>query len=253
MTAPSDAPHQLVDHFFRHEAGRLVAALVRRFGPARLPAIEDAVQEALMQAMAGWAQGGVPDTPSAWLTSVAHNRLLDGLRRAGTAARWTPQPAADVHEPPPARLGGEIDDDLLRMLFVCCDPELPPQGQLVVALKLLCGFGTREIAAGLFLTDANVQKILTRGRDRLRQLGGDGAGADPGEPGAAWADLDGARLAERVEAVQRVLYLMFNEATAPSARTSPSGASCASRRCACAACWWVTPPATGPPRGRCWR
>jgi RNA polymerase sigma-70 factor (ECF subfamily) len=89
------------------------------------------------------------------------------------------------------------------MLFVCCDDQLPTQAQLVLSLKLLCGFNTREIAARLFLTDANVQKILSRGRNRLRELWTESAPRLP-EPSHEQLSL-------RLAAVQRVVYLLFNE------------------------------------------
>lgn len=192
-------PTGLVDHFFRHESGRLVAVLTRRFGAEHLERIEDAVQTALLRAMRTWGTRGLPDNPSAWLTRVATNQVLDGLRHDGTVARAAPVLAAGEDAPPPdARLAGELDDDLLRMLFACADPELPARARLVLALKLVCGFGTAEIGARLFLEPANVQKVLQRGRDRLRE---------------AWSDQgpDGLARPERLEAVQRMVYLLFNE------------------------------------------
>jgi RNA polymerase sigma-70 factor (ECF subfamily) len=136
-------PAGLVDHFFRHESGRLVAVLVRRYGGARIELIEDAVQSALARALTSWSLQGVPDNPSAWLTRVAQNQIVDQLRREGTAERAVLALDGDGEGPPPAvAFAEEIADDELRMLFVCCDEQLPAQAQLVLSLKLLCGFST---------------------------------------------------------------------------------------------------------------
>lgn len=201
-------PAGLVDHFFRHEFGRLVAVLVRRHGGARIELIEDAVQSALASALSSWSLKGTPDNPSAWLTRVAQNQLIDQLRREGSAERAVLAQGADADAaaPPPAvAFVAEIADDELRMLFVCCDEHLSPQAQLVLSLKLLCGFGTHEIAARLFLSDANVQKILSRGRERLHELWT--AAPDAASP----PDPSRAQLVARLAAVQRVIYLLFNE------------------------------------------
>lgn len=197
------SPRDLVDHFFRHESGRLVAGLTRRFGTANLELIEDAVQSALMSALTSWTQRGIPEQPSAWLTRAASNRVIDHLRRRDTADRAADrlnEPGTEALED--VALREEVADDQLRMLLVCCDPGLPRKTQLVLALKLLCGFSTREIAARLFLSDANVQKMLSRGRARLRE-------SWPGTaiPGAT----SGGFSAEQWSAVHRVIYLLFNE------------------------------------------
>lgn len=188
----------LVAHYFRHEYGRLVARLVRRFGVHELAAIEDSVQEAMVAALDVWGPRGIPDRPSAWLHRAARNALLDRTRTRDRRARILEErdePAPP--EPVEARLGGEVDDELLRMLFVCCHEELPERSRLVLALKILCGFGTDEIAFRLFTTEANVYKRLARARDRLRAIGA--------------AEPSGATLRARLPDVRSVLYLLFNE------------------------------------------
>ena len=161
---------ELGEHFFRHEYGRLVAILSRRVGVFHLEAVEDAVQYALLMAVETWPKEAVPENPSAWLFRVAHNRFVGELRRRARHAAVAEQhrlgePDA-IYEAPAAFLAGDVRDDLLRMLFVCCDDAIPVESQLVLALKTLCGFDVREIAERLFVTrktaSHHVSSILTK-------------------------------------------------------------------------------------------
>ncbi|MGF1467960.1 MAG: RNA polymerase sigma factor [Sandaracinaceae bacterium] len=199
MSAPTDDPC-----FFRHEHARLIAALSRRVGVQHLEAVEDAVQSALLSALERWRVAGAPEDPSAWLFRVAQNRLLGELRqRAGrrrileraSRAPTDPEPASD----PPAAFADEVKDDLLRMLFVCCDEVVPEPSRLVLALRTLCGFSVREIALRLFASEANVYKRLARARTRLR------------ETRPALLEPSPASMAPRLPSVHRVLYLLFTE------------------------------------------
>jgi RNA polymerase sigma factor (sigma-70 family) len=207
----------LVEHTFRHEYARLVSRLAREFGLHRTEAAEDASQDALMAALRTWARTGAPEQPGAWLYRAARNKLLDDLRRrahrnvsiddeppshdergdAGPALGETlaDPTAGDDH----IRFEGEIADDELRMLFVCADESIPLESQLVLALKILCGFSTHEIALRLLTTEDNVHKRLARGRERLRELGPSFDTPPPRE------------LEARRESVLRVVYLLFNE------------------------------------------
>ena len=200
MAEPSrEGPGGLVDHYFRHSYGRLVSTLARRFGGESIATIEDAAQEALLLALTSWSLRGIPDDPGAWLYRVACNNLLDRVRRAAAWRRTIEGggAASEVETPlPDSYLPNEIADDQLRMLFVCCDPELPVASQLVLALKILCGFSSSEIALRLFTTEANVYKRLERGRERLARKRALDTPDD---------------LAERLPAVHAVLYLLFNE------------------------------------------
>jgi RNA polymerase sigma-70 factor (ECF subfamily) len=192
----------LVDHFFRHEYGRLVATLTRVFGARHLEVVEDGVQTALMTALTAWVAKGPPDDPAAWLYRVAHNQVLDGLRRSSGRSRILERAAEEpsvANDEAPPRFAGEVRDDLLRMLFVCCDDALPAESRLVLALKTLCGFSTAEIALRLFTSEANVHKRLARGRDRLREIA----------PDTETPPL--AALQSRLPSVHAVLYLLFNE------------------------------------------
>jgi predicted RNA polymerase sigma factor len=153
---------RLVDHFFRHEYGRLVALLSRRVGVEYIEDIEDAVQSALMRALETWTIAGQPDNQSAWLFRVAHNNLMGVLRQRTRRHRILERNAkSEVAAPengPELFLAGEVQDDLLRLLFVCCHDVIPIESQLIFAVKTLCGFDVREIAIRLFSTEANVYK-----------------------------------------------------------------------------------------------
>ena len=198
MTTPG-----LVEHFFRHEYGKAVAVLSCRVGVQHIEAVEDAVQSALMTALEAWTLGGLPDNPSAWLYRVAQNNVMGELRRRTRRRRILEQTAREGRDPaqsnPEPFLAGEVRDDLLRMLFVCCDQAIPVESQLVLALKTLCGFDIREIALRLFASDANVYKRLARARSRLRKM--------PQRLG----ELAGEEYSSRLPAVHQILYLLFTE------------------------------------------
>jgi RNA polymerase sigma factor (sigma-70 family) len=181
MTAP-----ELPAHWFRRELGRLVSILSRRFGIQRLELCEDAAQTALLQATQSWSSK-LPDDPGAWLYRVAHNHVLDELRREKRDERYLAEVRVDDVEQ-------TVADDVLRLLFVCADPAIPPESQLVLALKTLCGFSTEEIALRLFQSEDAVHKRLQRARARLREH-------------AEVQSID----AERVGSVLHMLYLLFNE------------------------------------------
>jgi predicted RNA polymerase sigma factor len=121
---------ELPEHYFRHEFGRLVAVLSRRFGLRRVELCEDAAQTALLRAVQSWTARGVPDDKGAWLYRVAHNHVLDVLRHERRGAMARAAPHSPMGEPeagagvPDVYLEREVKDDELRLLFVCADPAL---------------------------------------------------------------------------------------------------------------------------------
>ena len=170
VTAPPPGQiRQVADRLFRHEAGRLVATLTRIFGPGRLSLAEDVVQEALVKALQTWPYYGVPTNPSAWITQVAKNLALDVIRRERAFRTKEPELAGFLEQARPMAddsllLDGEIADDRLRMMFVCCHPVLPPDAQVALALKTLCGFSAAEIGKAFLTTEVATAKRLTRAR-----------------------------------------------------------------------------------------
>ena len=168
-----------------------------------IEAVEDAVQSALMKALETWMIAGLPDNPSGWLFRVAHNNLIGELRQQTGRRRILEQHANDaintLEDDPECLMAGEVQDDLLRMLFVCCDDAIPVESQLVLALKTLCGFSIREIALRLFTSEANVYKRLSRARNRLREYP------------TSFGELSGEQYSSRLPAVNKILYLLFTE------------------------------------------
>ena len=193
----------LVEHFFRHEYGRLVALLIRKAGVRHINVVEDGVQGALLTALTAWTAQGLPDDPGAWLYRVAYNNLMGDLRRKTDRLRILERSvdavAQSEDDPVPSYFAGEVADDMLRMLFICCDDAIPRESRLVLALKTLCGFSVSEIALRLFTSEANVYKRVARARDRLREA----------PPNLQTPPLD--TLRSRLPSVHAVLYLLFNE------------------------------------------
>ena len=210
MAADSDRPARIVDHFFRHETGRLHGALIRLLGMRNLPLAEDIAQEAMLRALRAWAMGGVPPNPSAWITKVAMNLAKDALRHhsmSGSKETAIVTHFEQTHSAPsaPATEAGEIRDDTLRLLFVTCHPLIPLDAQVILALKVLCGFSIGEIAQAFLSSEAAIEKQLTRTKARIHAAN---LGFDIPE---------GENLAPRLDGVLAALYLMFNEGYKASA------------------------------------
>lgn len=192
----------LVDSLFRHESGKLVASLTRFLGLSHLELVEDAVQEALLKAAQQWPYRGIPEQPTAWLWQVAKNQAIDCLRREKTlATKLAPlihelDQYSRMSEPP---LAHEIRDNLLRLIFTCCHPLLPPESQVALTLKTICGFSIPEIARAFLIPEATVAKRLVRAKQKIR------------EASLPYEVPQGNGLSSRLEAVQEVLYLLFNE------------------------------------------
>lgn len=192
----------LVEHLFRHRSGELVAALSRHFGPANLDLAEEVVQDALVTALRQWPFRGVPGDPAGWLYRVARNRAIDLLRRdARIAARGidaSAQLEALARRDADA-FAHDLADDQLRLIFLCCHPDLPRPSQVALALKTLGGFGVPELARAFLAREDAVAQRLVRARRTLAESAG---------PLDA---LDAPDLDARLDAALEVVYLMFNE------------------------------------------
>ncbi len=190
---------------FRRESGRMTSALTRLFGVHNLPLVEDVVHDAICRALEVWKYSGVPENPAAWLTQVAKNRAIDRLRRDRTArsaepdlaaalsTEWSLVPAVDE-----AFGDGPVRDAQLAMMFACCHARLAEEVQIALVLNLLCGFGARELAQAFLVSDAAMEKRVARGKHVLAEIG-------------RLPELTPERVEGGLPAVQRALYLLFNE------------------------------------------
>jgi RNA polymerase sigma factor (sigma-70 family) len=194
----------IVEHLFRHEGAKMVAILTRIFGIEHLNLAEDVVQEALVRALQTWPFYGVPKNPSAWIMRASRNLALDVVRRRkvfqnkqAEIIRLMDRDSASLDEAIFSE--DEISDDRLRLMFVCCHPAIPPEAQVALALKTLCGFSVTEIGHAFLTTEAAIAKRLTRAKQKISQ------GRIPFEIPA------GTELAQRLDNVLQSLYLLFNE------------------------------------------
>ncbi|MEP7250452.1 MAG: sigma-70 family RNA polymerase sigma factor [Spartobacteria bacterium] len=198
------APAQLVENFFRHETGRLHGALIRLLGVHNLALAEDVAQEAMLRALRNWSMGGIPENPSAWIMRVAMNLAKDALRHQRMSTSKEPAIIAYLDQTLAASTSGkrsehEIRDDALRLMFVCAHPAIATDAQVVLALKVLCGFSTGEIARAFLSSEAAIEKQLTRTRLRIQ------------EAGIGFEIPEGEDLTPRLNGVLAALYLLFNE------------------------------------------
>lgn len=198
--------NQLVDHLFRHESGKMVAVLTRLFGFKNYDIAQDIVQETLLSALDNWKLKGIPENPTAWLYSVAKNKTVDMLRREKLFDEIAPEIAHQTQNDERMQnridhlfLDNEIEDSLLRMMFACCHPALPIEGQIALILRTLCGLSIEEVAKALLSNPENINKRLYRTKDKIR---------------AENIELEvpiGNELLDRLDDVLRVIYLLFNE------------------------------------------
>jgi RNA polymerase sigma-70 factor (ECF subfamily) len=186
----------LVEHLFRHSAGHMVSRLARWLGAARLDLAEEAVQDALLRALATWPFRGVPAEPRGWLFQVARNRAVDLLRREASLRGKLDGFGGGLEESPPARALG---DDELAMIFMCCHPSLPPAARVALTLKTVGGFSVEEIAAAFLAESEAIAQRLVRAKRQIREQ-------------AIIIEIPAeAELGGRLDSVLDVLYLLFNE------------------------------------------
>ena len=179
-------------------------------GVQNLSLAEDVAQEALLRALRTWSMGGVPANPAAWITRVAMNLARDALRHQRMSGGKEDAIITHLEQmaPTPAvAMEGvqEIRDDALRLMFVCCHPSIAPDAQVVLALKVLCGFSTGEIARAFLSSEAAIEKQLTRTKQRIQAAN------------MGFELPEGEDLTPRLNGVMAALYLLFNEGYKASA------------------------------------
>ena len=190
-----------VEGLLRELAPQTLAALTRRYGHFDLA--EDAVQEALLAAATSWSAGAIPDSPAAWLTTVATRKLTDLLRSEQARHRREQTEALrslPLTSPSPdtPRSAGEQDDSLV-LIFLCCHPALTPPAQVALTLRAVGGLTTAEIARSLLLPEATITRRITRAKQSILAAGGRFALPEPADR------------ADRIDVVLHVIYLIFTE------------------------------------------
>jgi RNA polymerase sigma factor (sigma-70 family) len=201
MTA-ADA-HRAILAVWRIEQPRLITSLARILRD--VPLAEDLTQEALLAALEHWPVTGVPEKPGAWLMASAKNRALDHLRRDRMLARKHDIIASDLEEEQQAMpdfdssLDDDIGDEMLRLIFTACHPRLSRDARAALALRMICGLTTEEIARAYLQPAATIAQRIVRAKRTLS------------EAGLAYETPRGEELSERLSSVLEVVYLIFNE------------------------------------------
>ena len=191
----------VITRVYREESGRALATLIRLLGD--FDAAEEALQDAFATAVVQWERDGIPSNPRAWLISTGRNRMIDRIRRderfvrATTALGFEGEIAVAPVEPRDDDFG--VEDDGLRLIFTCCHPAIARDAQVALTLRTICGLTTEEIARAFLVTTPTMAQRLVRATGKIRAAGIPYRVPPPSE------------LAERLDAVLTVVYLVFTE------------------------------------------
>ena len=199
-----------LDTIYRTESRRIFATLVRLLGDFDLA--EEALHDAFRTALEQWPRDGVPANPRAWLVSAGRFKAIDGIRRQARFTAWDEAaPHTDAMADPAPAWDDDteaLEDDRLRLVFTCCHPALAPDAQVALTLREVCGLATEEIARAFLVPAPTIAQRIVRAKSRIR------------EARIPYQVPSLAELPERLDAVLRVVYLVFNEGYAASSGES---------------------------------
>jgi len=206
---PADHVRAMVDTIYRADSRRVLATLIRLLGDFDIA--EEALHDAFTAAVERWPQDGVPANPRAWLVSTGRFKAIDGIRRRArfdaSLARLAER--LDAESIDPAALDDDgVEDDRLRLIFTCCHPALPPDAQIALTLREVCGLTTEEIAHAFLAAPPTVAQRIVRAKSKIR---------DAGIPYQMPSRAD---FPDRLDTVLRVVYLVFNEGYSASSGAS---------------------------------
>jgi RNA polymerase sigma factor (sigma-70 family) len=194
---------ELIPHLFRTEYRKIVSVLCKRFGFDQVETAEDIAADTFLSAAQTWAYKGIPQNPVAWLYLVAKNKAKNHLQRdlvfeskiAGELKKSSPE----THETEIDLSPQNINDSQLQMMFAICHPSIPPEAQVGLSLRILCGFGIEEIADAFLSNKETINKRLFRAKEKLRERNVKIEFPTPSE------------IDERLAPVLTTIYLLFNE------------------------------------------